>query len=351
MTISNITPAPNANLGAFAPFAFDSDKALSFVSMSFGNGQPEEMAWRDGVGVGLYGASTKVGNTYTFRRDGGWPARPSPHVEEQGGGAAPGVPWGAIYQVDLSAQPAIAAITPGASFLVDGKTWQAKAASWSGGSAELVAGQGLRLTLNDNATWYAGNLGNIPRSLYLDFAQLDTYDPDAPVAVQLWWHSVALTYPGNVAAVAALVAAADNGSSITDAETDSGIFHVCDFEDAGGGRRTRVYVRNYGSFAYNYVVGTYDALRDQRYSLINPYLARWIIGNTSAIPSSTPADFVPLHSMVTSTMRVFSPVPSSGNARRSYGLAITMQNNLGAPFGLHSATLGGFQVLQPKAAA
>lgn len=62
---------------------------VPFVSVSFGSTRVEEIAYRDGAFVYPYLGSTRVGDTFSLRRTGGWPASPTVHVEECDGVAAP----------------------------------------------------------------------------------------------------------------------------------------------------------------------------------------------------------------------------------------------------------------------
>lgn len=173
-----------------APAIVQAD-ALAFGTISFPDAVPprvEEAAYRDGAFVGPYAAlSTRTGSgpyIYNFRRNGGWPSRPRPHVEEQVTAPVGGQAWGGIYAVDLTAQ-ATQTISGAGSHTIDGLTWWSKGGSPfnSGNFNELINGSGLR-----PAAAAFAHSGNYPyQSLWFPFLQLPLFNIDAPYAVAMRW--------------------------------------------------------------------------------------------------------------------------------------------------------------------
>lgn len=88
MAITWITP-PNTFIASDTPLVFQTSAGASIVaiSVSFGNTQAEERAYRGGAFLYPYLGSSQTGSEYTLQRSGGWPAGATVHVDEFGGGA------------------------------------------------------------------------------------------------------------------------------------------------------------------------------------------------------------------------------------------------------------------------
>lgn len=86
---------------------------------------------------------------------------------------------GLLYGVDLTAQPAQSWPNGGGSALIDGKTWWAKGpASWGPPDSSLIVGEGLEVS---GGAW-SGALTYDWQSLFFPIAQLENFNPDAPLA-------------------------------------------------------------------------------------------------------------------------------------------------------------------------
>ena len=147
------------------------------LSVSFGPNRIEERAYRDGVFLYPYLASTREGTTYTLRRSGGWPSTPTVYIDEEDGPPAGGQAWGGIYTLDLAAQPS-QNLNAGGAHVIDGLTWWAKN-DQSTSDVQLVEGEGIN--------WTGGSTGiPIARILCLPLANVPGFNPNAPV--QVWFN-------------------------------------------------------------------------------------------------------------------------------------------------------------------
>lgn len=164
------------------PIPFQAERDVTAVSVSFGNRRAEERAYRDGAFVWPYLRSTRAGNLFTLVRDdgdAGWPADPKPFVDEEPpppllptGGQS----YGAIYELDFTAQPTQNLnIAPG-SAVIDGLTWWAKNALGQA-TMSIVNGSGLEWWSHDPSPPVARLLG-------LPLANVPNFNPSAPV--QIW---------------------------------------------------------------------------------------------------------------------------------------------------------------------
>jgi hypothetical protein len=139
------------------------------------------------------GYASREGNTWQILPPNGvWPCRfrvvvdelPEPPVMPSGA-----VPWGVIYDLDLTAQPSADWSASGAHTL-DGFTWYSKgSASFLGGPKNaIVNGSGLRPA----ATAY-GATGNLNFQIpWFPFMQLPDFSPGSPYAATWKWSG---TYP------------------------------------------------------------------------------------------------------------------------------------------------------------
>lgn len=221
MTISDITPAAGVTLGGTdTPFSFTSNEGLYFININYGaSGFLEECAYRDGAFQGLFAAqSTKVGNVYTLRRNGGWPAEPSPVVEE---GAPPVVTsfWETIEDIDLTAfatQTLTNNYDSYGQYTIDGYTFSLTGAGFAEtpSKAYFENGRGVRIRASGGLP--GGSFANIyPPTFALRVSDLPQWDPskwtaallrfDAPsaggnlqnntaIAASVWWDPGGPTY-------------------------------------------------------------------------------------------------------------------------------------------------------------
>ncbi len=164
--------------------------SVPFVSVSYGDGRPEELAYRDGAFRYPFLGSTRVGDTFALRRTGGWPANPTVHVEE----AAPSgvVPLNPIYDLDLRTLPDLDLTEPG-PYDFDGVTWYAKGQLTlqpfgASQSSSVVNGLGLRLQAATPNGYPIGPTSSGDtyryRCYFVPFAGIAGYNPAAPVLVR-----------------------------------------------------------------------------------------------------------------------------------------------------------------------
>lgn len=155
---------------------------VPFVSVSFGKDRAEEMAYRDGKFVRPYLGSTRVGDTFTLRRMNGWPASPTPHVEEAS--AAPTTLWTTLYEIDLTALSTQTITANGNAYgtlSLAGRTWSFHT-SGCDNDIQIVAGTGLRMISRGHQQTGVNPYGGGRASLIVDL--LPGYDPAKQIAVQ-----------------------------------------------------------------------------------------------------------------------------------------------------------------------
>jgi hypothetical protein len=81
MTVTFIDP-PSSVIGKTEALDFTASAEVVAISVGYGAVRDEERVYRDGAFLRSYTRSTKVGNTYSVVRDGGWPANPQLYVDE-----------------------------------------------------------------------------------------------------------------------------------------------------------------------------------------------------------------------------------------------------------------------------
>jgi hypothetical protein len=161
-----------------------------------------------------------------LKRDGGWPTGSSVAVAKKFTGTpvpTGGQGWGALYSVDLTAQPSQSLPSAG-SYTIDGKTWWVKGGLGTGNVNTLVNGTGLRLVQPDTIdvstrAWWGTNGLNAytARVNVFPLAQLAGYNPSAPLAVT--WRATGPADGGNGrCSVMALCDVTLNASNLTGAE-------------------------------------------------------------------------------------------------------------------------------------
>lgn len=162
---------------------------VNFISVGFGPHRVEETAYRGGEFVYPYAASTREGNGFSLRREGGWPSAPTVKVDEAESQSSSGVkPWGKLYEVDFTALPSFDAPVPG-PYILDGHEWWLKGLNVAtpGGDAHasLVAGSGLRITSNFHISYpHSSNGGYAPYlRWFMPLAQLGAR-VDVPMVLQ-----------------------------------------------------------------------------------------------------------------------------------------------------------------------
>ncbi len=153
---------------------------VPFVSVSYGDGRPEELAYRDGAFVYPFRGSTRVGDTFSLRRTGGWPAHPTVHVEEALIGAI--ATWGVLYHVDFRTLPPATFSSPG-SFTIDGLTWwlREKNGESSPTHTPAITAAGLAIGGPMNVAEAFSSFRG--RRMQLPLANVPGYDPSAPVVI------------------------------------------------------------------------------------------------------------------------------------------------------------------------
>lgn len=250
-----------------------------------------------------------------------------------------------IYEVDMTAQSAIASISTG-SFSIDGKQWWLKGPSNATVTASLIAGQGLHLS-NVNTTVFSTANFIVP-SFYFDFQQIPDYTPTKPVALQFWWTNAIGTYPGNAMAVGGLVssitASTITGNSSGFSEFDTTVAVV--FYDPDLLKATAVYP-NSGLTGYNYI-----DLSGSGVGVSSSYVFTAVYnynGYQTCSMNFAPKDstgWTNVNDTFLSSDTRFFARPSS-NLTASMGAYFTVEDHLGSPFPPAELTLGGFRVLQP----
>jgi hypothetical protein len=180
MTVTFID-SPNSVIGKTEALDFTASGEVIAISVGFGAVRDEERVYRDGAFLRSYTRSTKVGNTYSIVRDGGWPANPQLYVDE-----APALPstfWTTLYDKDLRTLPnqtvSASMSNTFANFTADGQPW-----CFHGCTASLmiVNGQGMVGTVNDDARDGSGYSGlHVSMKLY----QMAGYDVAKETAVQV----------------------------------------------------------------------------------------------------------------------------------------------------------------------
>jgi hypothetical protein len=181
--------APSRQLGgSSSPLVFSASYPLAFLNVSYtdelgAQTGEEEPAYRDGAFIGRFAAlSEKVGNEYRVRRDGGWPANPAPHAEEVAQGPTGGQAMGAIYEVDLRAQPNLNLAGASGTYTIDGLDWYAKGPLGRFAQLRVVNGQGLEMQANNNMFW--GDPTWESRIMLLPLTEVPGYNPLAPLIVR-----------------------------------------------------------------------------------------------------------------------------------------------------------------------
>jgi hypothetical protein len=189
---------------------------VPFVSVRFADAtRPEEMAYRDGAFVHPYLDSTRVGDTFSLRRAGGWPAAPTVHVEAGSGPAV--ATWQPVYSVNFAALPPATFATTGAHEIGDA-TWWLKG-GFTGGHTTALDGTGLRIRSP------FGSEGSDTATLrwFLPLANVEGFDPAAPLAI---WARVSTTdsfFLSNAVVGVAQAAASGASFSPTERETRVGL--------------------------------------------------------------------------------------------------------------------------------
>jgi hypothetical protein len=226
MTVAFIDTPGSILPSVSEPIDFTVTKTPVAISVSFGSGLTEERVYRDGAFLYPYLGSTQSGGGTTFSlvRTGGWPRNIQVYVDEQTVIPTAGQAFGAVYSVDLTAQPSQDMSAAG-SYTIDGKTWWAKGALPAGCTNALVNGQGLRLAIDDThyltASWRSG-LSYTGRTPCMSLAQLADFNPAAPYALE--WRFTSPYAPSNnndQCHAAGVMSAVLSSANITNTEKDS----------------------------------------------------------------------------------------------------------------------------------
>jgi hypothetical protein len=194
MSVSFIDPSGKTLVSTSEPLDFSCTTTPIAISIGFGSVRPEERVYRDGAFLPGYRRSTASAGVFSIVRDQEWPANPQLYVDEPTLPPVGGQTMGAIYEVDLTAQPSQPLMAAG-SYVIDGKTWWAKGGLGSQGArTEVINGSGLRLYWpqgvnfpGDYSSWRSGypSITPIKRTLLMPLSQIAGYNPQAALAI-LW---------------------------------------------------------------------------------------------------------------------------------------------------------------------
>jgi hypothetical protein len=234
MTVTFAAASGSALPSRTAPRAFTTTGDVAYVCARFPDSDlPEEVVYRDGAFRPPYSASsTRVGNSFTIVRSGGWPSGLALRVEELVTVAPSGRPLGAIYEVDLTAMASQTMTTAG-SYTIDGKTWWAKGTVGTNHVCELVSGLGLRMfapatiggSSPDRMNFRTVTTGILQRILFFPLAQLTDYNPSAPAYV-VWTTSTVANTESDRCYSMGVMTAALSSAAITNTERASCV-QVC----------------------------------------------------------------------------------------------------------------------------
>lgn len=161
---------------------FTTSRAVVAISVRYGTSRIEERAYRDGTWLYPYlGSSGPAGGaagTYRLVRAGGWPSKPTVHVDE-----ATDTFWDVLYEKDLttlptqSVQPTFASTYK--TFTADGQPWFFLGSS---GTLMISAGNGMILGAQGGSQSNAVTAGVFVGIKIWDMAG---YDPAKATCVQV----------------------------------------------------------------------------------------------------------------------------------------------------------------------
>jgi hypothetical protein len=328
-----------------APVRFTATEPVPALSVRFGSGRVEERVYRDGAFVFPYATSTKVGNTYTVRRTGGWPTTPTVYIDEL---APPptipigGQPMGAVYTVDFRTLPSQTLTAPGA-YTIDGLTWWAKVALTGqpyGQHQANVLTNGLGLGL---ASLYAGGtrIDSTPevlyRHLFLPFANIPGYNPLAPMLLR--WHvSQSALYNNEHQMVVGICSTTNDavGLQAVDRQYDHFIVRY----NGGGGHRQKR-----GTAGLTTAIYFTDTNNGNREYGIYRYLGEYGMEVSAPAGNSWAGDFIAdINTLVvnTATLAAFGP-----KTRPNPGVFVAIEGQIDTTM----LYLTHLQIMQPKVAA
>lgn len=174
--------APNSTLASRSePVDFIATSDVAVVTVGFGPGRLEEVAYREGAFLYPYLQSTKAGATYSLRRSGGWPRAPEVRVSE-----ASGSPWVILKEFDFASFPTGVQYHPnttGSGYfteVADGHVFKIRFAPGTLAYAQFINGLGFQM--QTTRSWYGG-VSQSGGYLAIDPGQLSGWDPSKPHAV------------------------------------------------------------------------------------------------------------------------------------------------------------------------
>lgn len=150
---------------------------VPFVSVSYDGTRPEELAYRDGAFVYPYLESTRVGDTFSLRRTGGWPSDPTVHVEEAAPGGVP--PWRTLYHVDFRTLPS-ASFSAAGECIIDGLSWWQKPGYPTANGPVTIGARGMLMGTSGTGEFSPSFAA---RRMVLPLANIPGYNPAAPVVI------------------------------------------------------------------------------------------------------------------------------------------------------------------------
>ena len=224
-------PAQPLGNGVDEPLNFQALADVDRIIVDEGQGD-EVCAYRSGAFRGRYAALSTIdpSRNIELMRQGGWPKAPkviAKTVEPPTPIPTNGQAFGAIYDVDFRTLPNLAIGAAGAYTIAGAEWWAKRDAAVSLQVHSIVNGSGMSWVRNTSGTLSADNgAADYPaRAMFLPFASLASYNPNAPVMIRI--HTEAPLSGGFVSSIgAALVSSASSGAAWAAAERtfDSAIY-------------------------------------------------------------------------------------------------------------------------------
>jgi hypothetical protein len=187
VTVTFLKPSGVPLASQDEPLSFVCTADPAFIGVRFGGIKGRELAYHDGAFVGEYTQSSKVGNVYTLRRDGGWPAQTTPIVDT---GAVAGPPtWKKVWSVNFAAQTPRTFPSSG-KYTIDGKDWYLKQGAIPVSLQHpRIDATGLGWSMDFGNGDAPGYLDQNPGSViyphwFLPLSQIPEYDPAFPWCVR-----------------------------------------------------------------------------------------------------------------------------------------------------------------------